>query len=345
MRTHFLSLILSTSAVALMAEGTATGGTPVPAPETVTTNTTIESDQPTTIEGDGGLSVSTTASVNKALVPVTDETKLDAINKAMRSRESFDTPELALAKLQQAAGSTENFYGLPIAIRGFDAETQSIDPASFEGLTAVLATVGARVDNGKGAKVVGIKGIVLFAMPKTDSFAATEAGKKWLDKIVSKECGLVAFRSLRNAATLSEFTSGVDKAPGTVDEYVTEYSRGASDDAETFDALWNGMRQAIKESTPALFKLLPPKPIAEKCLRSHAYALASEYAPLEEAKVFEKLINVLIATAQNSKAKDGTPAPLPVDGLQNWLLTRDELVITDQKRTAPDFSVLGSLDF
>lgn len=293
------------------------------------------------------LNIVTAASDNVPLAPISDETKIEAIAKAMRSREIFATPADALNKLAAAAKNCDNFYGLPVAIRGYNAETQTVDPAVYGDNPATLAYLTTRVDNGKGGKIMAVKGIVMYATPTVEAFAANESGAAWLAKIANKEMSLISSRKLRNASSIAEFVSGLDSAPSSVDEYVTEYSRASDDQSETFDAMWSGMRANLKDKQPALFKLLPSKIIVEKAMRSAAYAksLPDVTAPLEEAGIFAKLLTVMIGAAKLNMNKDGTPNPLPTDGLENWLNTRDTTVISDRERSAPDFSVLGSLNF
>lgn len=300
------------------------------------------------------------------ITPLSDEAKLEVLGKAIRNREVFNTIDEAVAKFTKGADETGNYYGLPYHIRGMATvdstepngpKAGEIDKSIYDGLKAVLATVSTRVPDGKpgGNKILAIKGIMIYPQPATAAFEQDEKGLNWLDKIVSKECSLIVARKVRGATTLNDFVAGVESMPGTVDEFVTEYGRGADDDADTFSALWSGVRQSIKENTPALYALLPAKPIMEKCMRSRAYALESKFAPLDITRknaagedvptIIERLLDVLIAAAEGNKNKDGTPNPLPVDGLKNWKATRNELVLTERKEVAKDFGILDSLNF
>lgn len=293
-------------------------------------------------------STETETEVNPAHVAIpilTDSTKVEAISKAMRQREVFPTLAAAIAKLQKAAEDTDAFYGLPIAIKGAN-DDGSIDESIYEGAGAALAYVGARVDDNKGKKIPGVKGVVIFPIPTVDSFlAGGEAAINWIAKLVEKEAALVAFRGYRESASLAEFQNGVQSSPASVDEYVTEYSRsGSSLDTETFDALWNGLRLSLKTQQPILSKLIPAKAEVLKAIRSSAYASA-EYGPLEEKGIFAKLANILIDVAKNNTTKDGTSNPLPTKTLEDWLAGRDTLTLTKATADAPDYSALEALNW
>lgn len=293
----------------------------------------------------------TAAPANRALSILSDSKKVEAIKEAMESREVFPTLADALEKLGKAASQTENFYGLPIAVKGtvFDSEgnpTEEIDESLYDGSMAALAYVGARVNKGD-SKGTGIKGIVVFPVPTVESFLAEgDNGQAWIRKVVEKEVGLVAFRTYRDAGTLLEFQNGVKASPGTVAEYVAEYQRsGGGVDTKTFDALWNGLRLSLKNDMPALAKLLPGKAEVAKSMRSASYA-AANHPQLEAAGVFAKLANILIqAAASNKDSKTGEAKPLDASAIQGWLDGRDELELATPKAEEKDFSILGSLNW
>lgn len=294
----------------------------------------------------GAASESEAPVVNTAMTVLTDETKVEAIGKVLRSRQVFDSLADAVAKLEAGAKDTESFYGLPVGIKGQDPETGEVDASIYEGNKVVLGTVGARVDNGRGKKQSGIKAIVIYPMPTVESFLNDEAGKAWIAKLVEKESGLVSYRSYRDAATLDEFVRGMSKAPATVAEYVAESKRsGSALDTETYDALWSGLRASLKDDQPALHKLLPSKAEMLKALRSKSYAESQDnIAPLESKGIIVKLGHILIAAAQNNTTKDGAPNPLPTDALEDWLANRDTVEIKKIERSELDFSALDSIN-
>jgi hypothetical protein len=304
--------------------------------------------------GQGGESTGTettettedTAPANPAMSVLTDETKVEAIGKVLRSRQTFPTLAEAIAKLEAAGKDTESFYGLPIGIKGMDPDSGEIDEAMYDGAIVVLSTVGARIDAGKGKKVSGLKAIAIYPMPTVESFLSDDMGKAWVAKLIEKESDLVSKRSYRDAATLTEFLNGISKAPGTVAEYVAESKRsGSALDTETFDALWSGLRAGLKEDQPALAKLLPAKGEFLKALRSKSYAESQDnIAPLEAKGIIAKLGQVLIAGAKSNTTKDGTPAPLPTEAIEDWLANRDTVEIRKVERADLDFSALESID-
>ena len=322
--TLFRTLLISTAMFAIANEGTQ-GATETPADATP---------------------------VNSALDILKDEAKVDAIAKAMRSREIFATPAEALAKFSKAAADTDSFYGLPVSIKGLIVGADgnpTLDPVIYANCGVALAYVGERVTplggNEKSAKIVGIKAITIFPIPTIDQFIAGEAGKAWVARQIEKECALVFFRPLRAAVTTSELTTAVDKGPATVADYLTEYSRSGSGlDTETFDALWAGFRTALKAQQPVVSKLIPGKAEVIKCIRSKSYA-TSAFPELETAGMFTRIAELVMNTAKANLAKDGTANPLPVDAIENWVLGRDELNLALKDTSAPDYSVLAGLKF
>lgn len=271
------------------------------------------------------------------LAPLTDETKVTAIKKALvASRKTYANLADALAALTTADGATDHFYGLPVGIVGYDTTSDEVDSAIYEGMSAVLGWVGSKGDEAKG-KASGVKAIVLYPMPTVESFLASDKGKEWIAKVAEKEVGLVAFRNFRDAATLEEFQAGIAKTPKTVDEYVAEHARGAAGvDTETFDATWPGLRIYLKNKQPLLHKALPTKPEVIKAIRSAAYAVA-EYPKLEEAGVFVRLAQTCIGAAKsNVDEKTKVANPLPTDSIESWIANRDSVTITKQQRAEVD---------
>lgn len=292
-------------------------------------------------EGDAGgtgSAPSTPAPVNGAtLAPLTDETKVTELKKAMSSRTRYSTLAEAVAAFQKAGAATDNFYGLPTGIVGFDEATQEIDSAIYEGQNAVLGYVGSKADEAKG-KSSGVKAIVLYPVPSLESILASDEGKKWLDKTAEKEASLVIFRNFRDAATLDEFQAGIAKTPKGVDELVAAHTReGAGLDTDTFDATWTGMRLFLKANQPAIAKALPAKPEIVKSIRSASYA-AENFEPLETAGVFTKLAQAMINAAKaNVDTKTNTPNPLDTSAIESWVANRDSLDLKKQDRAAPDY--------
>lgn len=271
------------------------------------------------------------------LAPLTDETKVNAIKKALPARKRYDSIESAIAALQKAAGETENFYGLPVAIQG-QGEDGDVDESVYTDMSAIIARVNAKGDEAKG-KESGIKGIVVFPVPTLDSIIGDETGKAWLDKTMEKEAALVIFRSFRDSSTLDEFMSGVAKSPKTMAELIAQHTRGAAGlDTETFDATWPGLRTFLKKKQPNLDKALPQKAEVIKCIRSASYARSiPETAKLEEAGVFVKLAQTCIAAAaSNTNEKTKEPNPLDSSAIQSWLDGRDTLEIKRAEKQAVD---------
>lgn len=289
---------------------------------------------------------------------LTDVAKIASIQKSMRSRESFPTVEAAIAKLESVRAATDSFHGLPFAIVGTtrDPATGEITPADdfaeiYANRSAILAYVGGRTKltgqaSGEAKEGVGIKAIVLFPAPKLEDFLTHEAGKAMIEKILEKEIGLVAFRPIREFATVNEFYSGVAAMPTTVEAYAVASERSGGVDTETFDALWADWRKALKEAKPAISKLLPGKADVLKAIRSKAFAESTpELEILESKGMFVGIAQSLIGMAKANKAADGTTAnPLSTESMEGWLANRDTFTYPGSKEAPADVSVLDGLN-
>ena len=292
----------------------------------------------------------TTASVK--LVPLFDSDKLAKLKSVLDDREIFDSLELGTAKLTKAITATTDeknpdaapLFGLPVEIRGMDPGTGEIDPEVYAGNRAVLAYVGTRGKNAKGEAIVGIKGIVLFPVPTLDAFLATDEGKGLVGKVLDKELAHVAFRQVREANTTYEFSTGVTAMPTSVTDFATASSRGV--DTGTFDILWPGLREAIKDRKPELYKLLPNKAVFLNALRSKAFAESEDETSALESKGWIVKLGQMLINAAPSNVNTTTKKPEPLDAsiIQNWLDTRDEFVFESRAAKPKDFSILGSID-
>lgn len=283
---------------------------------------------------------------NTALTVLTDETKLETLSKHLPSVKIYDDYASALKAIESAAAATKNFYGLPLAATGEVNDEGELDTSIYEGMRVRVGTLSARVDVGK-VKKNGVKAITIMPIPNLAQITADENGAEWLEKVIAKEMGLISYRNIRGAATQADLLAGMAKSPRTVAEYLAESKRaGAAGDTETFDALWRGMRDALKESMPALHKMLPSKVEVIKGIRSKAYALA-EYPELESAKmgsVFVKLANAVIQNAKENTT-DNKPAPMDHSAIDSWLEDRDTLVLSKRDSGPIDYSALDQMDF
>lgn len=297
------------------------------------------------------------------LTILTDETKLEKIGKHLSSVKIFQDKEVpnpekegetmilsaydqALAYLESGAKETENFYGLPVAAAGDIDEEGNLDTSIYEGMRVRVGTLSARTEVGK-TKKNGLKAITILPIPSLEAIMADPNGNEFLDKIIAKELGLVSYRNIRDASTESDLLAGMAKSPRSVAEYLAESKRaGTAGDTETFDALWRGLRDSLKEAMPALAKMLPSKVEIIKAIRSKAYALA-EYNELETApkgSVFIKLANAVIQNARENTT-DGKPAPLDTGAIESWIAGRDELTLSKRGPEVVDYSGLAEMDF
>lgn len=285
---------------------------------------------------EGTESAAPTPAPNRVLEALFDEAKVKAIKEVMKDREVFESLEAAGKKLEAAAGKTENFYGLPIGIKG-TGEDGSVDESIYEGQRVALAYVGAKKE-----KATGIKAIVMYPVASIEQFLDSTEGRDFLDKIAVKEMSLVAFRNFREASTLYEFVNGVNAAPANAAEYATESKRGLDTDA--FDALWLGFKATVKDKMPAIHDLLPPKKMFLDALRSKAYAESEDNTKALEAKgLFVKFGQVLVSTGKTNKDEKGNPAPLDTSAIESWLEMRNELTLERDGGKPKDFSVLDTI--
>lgn len=275
-----------------------------------------------------------------ALVFLFDEDKVKKIKAAMDDYEVFDSVELASAKLEKAMAATENFFGLPIQVKGLK-EDGTIDSDLYAGQRACLAYITAK-GSAKDDKTSGIKGVLLFPVPTVEQFMATDAGKAFIDKVAVKEVRLVAFRQVRDSTSLYDFTSGMERIPSNAEEYATESRRGGID-TDTFDALWAGFKAALKDRKPEHYAALPQKKQFLDALRSADYAKnTDETRAFEEGGWFAKYAELLIGAAANNKDDKGQPDPLDSSSIKDWLANRDTLILEREGGKPKDYSKLGS---
>jgi hypothetical protein len=289
----------------------------------------------------GSESPTTDAPESTALVFLFDEDKVKKIKTAMNDYEVFDSVDLAAAKLEKAMAATENFFGLPVQVKGLK-EDGTIDSDLYAGQRACLAYITAK-GSAKDDKSSGIKGVLLFPVPTVEQFMATDAGKQFIDKVTVKEVRLVAFRQVRDSTSLYDFTSGMERIPSNADEYATESRRGGID-TDTFDALWAGFKTALKDRKPEHYAALPQKKQFLDALRSADYARnTDETRAFEEGGWFAKYAELLIGAAANNKNPDtGAPEPLDSSALKDWLANRDTLILEREGAKPKDYSKLGS---
>ena len=215
------------------------------------------------------------------------------------------------------------------------------DDSVFDGMQIAVAVVGARKKNDSTGKMdSGVKAVVMFPIPSTETFLKSEAGTDWVAKVIEKEAAHVAFRGLRNSETIEEIRAEFDSMPRDVDTFVTS-ARGEGLDTDTFDAAWLPLRAQIKAEAPELADMLPTKAEVLRAIRSKAYAEQSQ-EELESNGVFVWLGKSLIAFADNWKDEKGELAPLDSSAIKEWIEGRDTLDLSKAEKPK-DFSALASL--
>lgn len=306
-----------------------------------------------------------TAPAKPAGLPIlVDEKKLEALGKVLPSVKIFEDKTIpnpdkegetmtlsaydqAVEYLTNAAKATEgNLFGLPVAAAGEVDENGDLDTSIYDGMRVRVGTLSARTTVGK-IKKNGVKAITILPIPTLDMILNDPNGNDFLTKTISKEFGLIAYRNIRDAGTQADLLAGMAKSPRSVAEYLAESKRaGSAGDTETFDALWRGLRDSLKEAMPALHKMLPSKVEVIKAIRSKAYAV-SEYPELENAakgSVFVKLANAVIQNAKEN-TNEGKPAPMDHSAIDSWLADRDTVVLTKKGPEEVDYSGVDEIDF
>lgn len=291
-----------------------------------------------------------TVVTNKPIEPVTDDDKLSAIGKVLPNGKNYATVAEAMESVIKAGKETENFYGLPVIVKGYNVETDTVDETIYSGMLARVGTISARVEvNGKGKN--GMRAITIIPIPDVDAVMNADGGKEFIARILSKEFAAVAYRPLRaDVATEADLLAGIAKSPSTVADYITESKRaGSGSDTETFDTLWKDLIAGLKKNLPALGKVMPNKTETIKCIRSAAYAKSEqdeiENLPNGIGSGFVKVAQIAIAAAKQHKMKDGTAAPLDTAAIEDWIAGRDVLVLNRDGPREKDFSGLAGLDF
>lgn len=274
------------------------------------------------------------------LINLKDEAKLSAIKKAIggtkeEARKVFDSYETAAAHYAVAAALAQ--------AEGVYTAAASDERFADGSLLPVVGVVGTRTRNAKGAFESGLKAVILFGIPSTDSaMNHSEKSRQWLDKIVEKEFAHIAYRELRNADTDDQMQAAFDSMHTDVDAFVADYRGGDGLDTTAFDNIWPSIRKLLNETMPALVKLLPVKGEVMKAIRSKPYADSNvELKELEANNVFTFLAKAMIKAGADWKDEEtGESDPIDTTVIQNWLTDRNTFNLSEPK----DFSVLAGLD-
>lgn len=240
----------------------------------------------------------------------------------------FDSLELAVKKLEDAAKKTESFYGLPIVM---------CDQKNFvPGTVVSVATLGTRIKPKAGEKGTGvnaIRAITIMPLPTVDAFI--EQTKDWVSKLVIREAADANFSGLRASATVEEAQAAINQVMLTPEQFASSSNLGM--DVSAFDDNWNDFKAAFVAQHPAFAEHIPGKGIVMRAFRSASYAKANPYTEgLESKGYWVKILKMFIAALKNSvDAKTKESNDIDTSVLESWLETRDSLELTYSEPAAP----------
>lgn len=204
----------------------------------------------------------------------------------------------------------------------------------------VLAIVGARGLTGADGKPRNAgTSIAIYPAYSVDEVLAHDAGRAYIERVVSKELGHVAFRSVRlnvTTATLNALDTGAQEMPVALSDFVVRTSQGGGASGQFFASNWGAFIQLLKDKkklTPAKAKRLPVIAEVKKCLRSEAYA-ADNYAAQEADGLFMTLGRAFVSimgakqdalNEAGANADEKGKALIPGDRAEvtRWLDARD----------------------
>jgi hypothetical protein len=272
-----------------------------------------------------------------------NESKPKTVLSHMKSRQTFDDTESALAYLNKMSEECEDFGEYPGLTVGL-TEDGAFDPDVYT--DSMLVTVARLTekgkrnpDTGKMDKETRVVAIVVYPTPKLDAVLSAEEGKAWAQALIEKEANLVAMRALRGADSMAE---GVDAMPRTLADYWTPSSGGGSSMLASYNELWQAMRDSTGAKIPALKQAGISKKVFRHCLESASYADAA-YPRLETRKnksgqeysAFVYALHMGLALAK----EEGLDATF----FENALATRDDKVIelTDSGEDDIDLDFIG----
>lgn len=259
-----------------------------------------------------------------------NSTKVKTVIDDMASRREFDSTDAAAAYIVECFQNFADFgnynivspYDASRGVAGFGQDESGnlvfdpeIFPADFRVGVSVLT------QRGEGAGSSTVKGIVIYPIPTREAILSSEAGLKWLDKILSTELNRIAVRGLRAADANITDLEVLDQMPKSLDDYVTSNRGGGSALAEAYEKLWKIIRDAIGKQVKAWKLANLSKKELKNAIQSKAHA-AQYYPTLEETKQGSLFVFAAMAMKQEA-IKAGMDASI----FDSWLAGRDAYVI------------------
>lgn len=217
-------------------------------------------------------------------------------------------------------------------------------------LLATSPEYSGRGDARKLVKAAEAIALVTYPQPRTDTFLAAEEGRKFIERLIHKDCQLAALRPLRKADV--DFATVANQMPTTAADYWTASERESSAlDSATTKRLTAVLADA--RAQVATIKSLWDRKLLKLdtfilCIRSADFALTAgpDFAALETVQIagVTEPVSIWRKIAERSldSAKEAGLTDY-VETVEGWLADRDTFKVGatgegDEAPAADDFS-------
>lgn len=288
-------------------------------------------------------------------------------------RANTEAPAAMLAKIQAAitgskaddatkAAALDSFNALPVAVasRGIytpgqilagDVDLPEAGDAGFTVSLIGFKSLELADANGEKAKRNGFWGMAIYPAHSIAAAMESETGKAWLQSLMDKESGLIAFRGLRVAygeTTVADLSEAAFAMPCALSDY-TDRTRATGETFGTFNELWPAFRAKLAEN-PASAKLVAALPTKKAdmlaAIRSKTFAEV-KFPALESAGLITKIAvafgNFVAAVEEAAKA-ESEDVPYSAADVTRWIEGRDSLdLVKAQTETVDAAAVTDAL--
>ena len=204
---------------------------------------------------------------------------------------------------------------------------------------------------GEKAKRNGFWGLAIYPAHSIAAAMETETGKAWLQSLMDKECGLIAFRGLRVAygeTSISDLSEAAFAMPCALSDY-TDRTRATGETFATFNDLWPAFRAKLAEN-PASAKLVAALPTKKAdmlaAIRSKTFAEV-KFPALESAGLITKIgvaFGNFVAAVEEAAKAESEDVPYSAADVTRWLEGRDSLdLVKAQTETVDAAAVTDAL--
>lgn len=204
---------------------------------------------------------------------------------------------------------------------------------------------------GEKAKRNGFWGLAIYPAHSIAAAMETETGKAWLQSLMDKESGLIAFRGLRVAygeTTVNDLSEAAFAMPCALSDY-TDRTRATGETFATFNDLWPAFRGKLAEN-PASAKLVAALPTKKAdmlaAIRSKTFAEV-KFPALESAGLITKIgaaFGNFVAAIEEAAKAESEDVPYSAADVTRWLEGRDSLdLVKAQTETVDAAAVTDAL--